>query len=562
MWARRGEVCIWLGLAVLSMVWTYRAHDAHKHTLVRQIRPGQRIRWAAHYLASSCDAQGKFRYLARANGMHHPEAHSYDLTHHAWVVSSLAQYCLYEGSGADTHSAAHLNDVPLDVSDVLLRSATYLVTHLRPASESEGSTSLSPSSLSKTMAEAVALWKPRTDGSVEAHCHGAAMALSALVLADRAVGGGVVDLRLLRSLGTFVVEMQQRNGLFYHTAVVHPHRDLSKAAPAAVFEGQTSHGGLASFALLLLADLDREHIDTYRMPGSSWLKPAVRALMGTALEDERMRHYKVQFRTPSHHWYAIAAAEMLRHDAPYLNRSTLPDWYVFSDHFGSVEWSVHDIRTRVTQHTARLLQGMLTHYELLPRQHHEEVFELHGALTSNGEAFLTAQRLRSMHAGLCMLPQRRQEHTDISPPDRDVQREHEMLRERLERAAKKAAAYLSSLQVTPSPTHLVFGHVFWSCLANHACRSSESICEYRDSSPYASLEISETPVSRIQSCPENPLGNFVLPYGKTKTFVGTDLVVLFRFGGLVGYSAQDQWFDALQWGEWQAGQPVVSAGRR
>jgi len=37
---------------------------------------------------------------------------------------------------------------------------------------------------------------------------------------------------------------------------------------------------------------------------------------------------------------------------------------------------------------------------------------------------------------------------------------------------------------------------------------------------------------KIQSGPENPSGNLVLPYGKTKIFVGTDLVAHFQFGGV------------------------------
>lgn len=307
---------------------------------------------------------------------------------------------------------------------------------------------MSSSSVSKTMAQALALWKRVPDDSIEASCHGAAMALSALVLADRAVGGGVVDIRLLRSLGTFVVEMQQRNGLFYQKAVVLPHSDLSMPAPAPLFEGVSSHGGLAIYALLLLADLDREHIDQYHLPGSSWLKPAVRGLMGTAIEHDRMRQYNLQYRAPLHHWYAIAAAELLRTDAPYLNRSALPDWYIFSDHFGSVEWSAEFIRTTVTQHTGMLAQSMLTQYEVLPRQHHEKEFVQHGALTKNGEAFLTAQRLRSMHAALQFLPHRGQESIYLSDTDRDKERDLVMVRERLERAAKKAADYLSSLQIT------------------------------------------------------------------------------------------------------------------
>ena len=90
---------------------------------------------AASYLASSCNSDGKFNYLARANGLSHPERDKYDVTQHAWVVSALAQYALYEKSGADTHVAHKTDDVPVDVEHALLRGAQYLVAHIRPPVE-------------------------------------------------------------------------------------------------------------------------------------------------------------------------------------------------------------------------------------------------------------------------------------------------------------------------------------------------------------------------------------------------------------------------------------------
>jgi len=40
------EVGVWCALALLAAIWTLKAHQIHKHPLVRPIRPGQRIRWA------------------------------------------------------------------------------------------------------------------------------------------------------------------------------------------------------------------------------------------------------------------------------------------------------------------------------------------------------------------------------------------------------------------------------------------------------------------------------------------------------------------------------------
>jgi len=450
------EVLTWCVLVLLAAMWTYRAHDTHKHRLVRHIRPGQRIRWAAKYLASSCDAEGKFRYLTRANGLPHPEKDRYDLAHHAWVISALAQYALYEKNGEDTHSAPKLDDVPIDVEQALLRGSKYLVDHIRTAGESQGDgaslTSLAPS---RSMTNALALWIRHKDGSVSAAIASTAMALTALVQTDAAVGGNVIHLSLLRSLGSFLVELQQRNGLFYEKVVVRPHLDRSMPAPAPLFEGVATHAGLAMYALLLLADRDREHIDDYNLPASSWLKPAVRGLMGTAVEEERMQKHNIHYRAPMHHWVPVAAAELLRHDAPYLNRSTLPDWYIFSDHFASVEWSPEYIRTTVTDHTGRMVQAMLTEFELLPRQHHEKDAPQHGALTKNGEAFTTAQRLRAIHAALSYLPHRTSTTPFMTEKELERERNLVLLRDRLQRAAKKAADYLSSLQITytDNPSH-------------------------------------------------------------------------------------------------------------
>jgi hypothetical protein len=46
------------------------------------------------------------------------------------------------------------------------------------------------------------------------------MALSALTLADQALGGGVLDRRVLRSLGTFLVELQRKDGPLFPSRVL------------------------------------------------------------------------------------------------------------------------------------------------------------------------------------------------------------------------------------------------------------------------------------------------------------------------------------------------------
>ena len=453
------EVAIWCVLALLAGVWTLRAHGRNKHELVRRIRPGQRIRWAAKYLASSCDSGGKFRYLARANGLQHPENARYDIVHHAWVVNALAEYALYEKGGGDVHVHPKLNDVPIDVDLALVRSTKYLVDRIRTAADSgdiaSGAPATRQSSAQHSLASAPTLWRQRMDGGVEASLVSTGMTLAALVMAERAVGGNLVDRRILRGLGSLIVELQQRNGLFHARVVLPPHLELDKAPPRPQLEGESEHAGVAIYALLLLADLDREEIDGLTLPASSFLKPAVRGLMGTASEQQRMREHDIRFQTPIQHWIAVAAGELLRHDAPYLNTTALPDWYMFSDSFGHEQWTASRIRETLTDHTATMLTALLNEYELLPRQHHDHESAQHGALTKNGEAFHTAQRLRAMHAALAMLPRRGQEQMWWGNGEREHYRDLLMLRDRLEHAALQAAEYLSSLQITfaQNPTH-------------------------------------------------------------------------------------------------------------
>ena len=50
-----------------------------------------------------------------------------------------------------------------------------------------------------------------------------------------------------------------------------------------------------------------------------------------------------------------AAGELLRPDAPYLNRTSLPEWYVFQDLLQSVEGSAEDIVTGFSSVTREML---------------------------------------------------------------------------------------------------------------------------------------------------------------------------------------------------------------
>jgi len=51
----------------------------------------------------------------------------------------------------------------------------------------------------------------------------------------------------------------------------------------------------------------------------------------------------------------------------------------------------------------------------------------------------------------------------------------------------------------------------------------------------------------IQSDPQNPSGNLVFLFRKTKTFVSTQIQSWSYSFDSVGYGSQNQMFDALQW---------------
>jgi len=136
------EVLIWCMLGVLAIIWTFRAHETHKHRAVRGVRLGQRIRWAARYLISlpppsnytlhlpsnlqasnsppASLQPGRFPYLTRADGLGHDEAGKYDVVLHAWVIAALAEYAAYEKSGWDTVYSEKLDDVNFQNFTLLL----------------------------------------------------------------------------------------------------------------------------------------------------------------------------------------------------------------------------------------------------------------------------------------------------------------------------------------------------------------------------------------------------------------------------------------------------------
>jgi len=155
--------------------------------------------------------------------------------------------------------------------------------------------------------------------------------------------------------------------------------------------------------------------------------------------------------------YVIATSELVRDGSPYLNSTVLPEWYTFTDHWESSIWQYFDIAESAREYSSKILKEMLTEYELLPRTHHEKPNLLYGALTMNGEVFRTAERIRAMHAALEFLPS----HRSQSPGYLDVEafRNRVMLRERVERTARRAAEYLATLQVTFNQNPLKGGFV-------------------------------------------------------------------------------------------------------
>jgi len=283
-----------------------------------------------------------------------------------------------------------------------------------------------------------------------------------------------VDLRVLRKLGAFLVGMQRQDGLFYESLVVGGRSRIAQAHPMTgeiipgVYnipphvrererkkgrrDGLCKHQGLASYALLLLAERDADW-EQGGLPELSWLKPAMRSLMGDAEEMDRFQASDFNWKPSSdQHWTIIAASELLSPASPILNVSHLPEWRqaAFTDHWGARVWTVKDIRDTVSAHCLRLLGPVLQEYELLPSySHHIRGGEMYGALNMHGESFVTAQRIRALAAVLDFLPRSQEDvPDDATDREREEVRDRFHYRLRIESLIRKAGSYLEQMQVS------------------------------------------------------------------------------------------------------------------
>jgi len=106
-----------------------------------------------------------------------------------------------------------------------------------------------------------------------------------------------------------------------------------------------------------------------------------------------------------------------------------------------------------------ILNAIQSEFDLIPKTVHPDGKKdvKDGALTLRGEGFLTARRLRGLHAALCALPNLHELRCDdrwCSPEELasqvpiDDARARARLRDRVESTTRRAAEYLVSLQVT------------------------------------------------------------------------------------------------------------------
>jgi hypothetical protein len=216
------------------------------------------IQSAARMLRSLAQPDGTFRYEFRlADGG--PTTATYNIVRHAGAIYALA---MYEQAFPDPHTR-----------DVIDHAAQYLVGAAKPAGEGK-----------------IAIY-----GGDNASLGGAGLGLVALLSAER-VHPHSIDLELLRSIGRFIVFMQNPDGSFVSKfSVGGAHADEFKSL---------YYPGEAILALVLLYDQDRD---------PAWLGAALDGLR--FLATSRATSADI----PSDNW-ALVATEALLHEGVFEDR--------------------------------------------------------------------------------------------------------------------------------------------------------------------------------------------------------------------------------------------------
>jgi hypothetical protein len=310
-----------------------------------------RLHVAADYLHRAITPSGRFIYERHLDSASSPGGNGrYNLLRHAGSLFALADY--------------HTEFPPdPDQSERLRQAARYLVDCcIDRVPEAAG---------------AMALWsRPEVIGRptrpLQAKLGGTGLGLVALLSVDDVVPG-VTDLALWRSLGEFLVFMQNSDGGF-----------VSKYIPARGGKDRSwvslYYPGEAALGLVMLYERDGD---------GRWLEAAMDALRYLARERERASS------PPADHWALMATARLMR-QPPGMLQAAAPD---------ALPWQADrpdmpGLSVLLVRHAEQIVDTMLGEQAALAGRPCQE-----GGFNPEGRVAPTATRLEGLLAALEFLPQ-------------------------------------------------------------------------------------------------------------------------------------------------------------
>lgn len=318
-------------MAILAALYLAALLALNQNTALDQRAEKAAMAAAADYLCLHLNADGRFQYRVHLDGR--PANRSYNVLRHAGTIYGLALY----------------HDVSPEprTRQAILNATRYLLqNHVRPVTNQTA------------MCAVFSLPGEEIKGPrAQIKLGGCALGLIALIKA-RELDGGIVEPRILRELGNFILFMQEGNGHF-----------RSKYDEVSLFhEGFDSvyYPGEAILALALLHRID---------PDPRWMEAALKGIRYL----EESRRGLPNFCLPNDHWLMIAAAALL------------PQWEPAHEKIIS--------RQRLIDHVLAIGRMMIGE-----QQRTSWIPGINGAFTPDGSVTPSATRVEGLVALIQILP--------------------------------------------------------------------------------------------------------------------------------------------------------------
>ncbi len=288
------------------------------------------IHQGARYLANQIRPDGMFRYRVNMNPAVEVKPR-YNILRHAGALYSLTMYHRWNGqSGAESAMALAAGYL----RDIATRPVPGLPHICAVWSDAEVS---------------------KSGAVTQAKLGGTGLGLAALACHE-AVRPGFMEIEVLRSMGRFLVFMQQESGEFY-SKYFPDHRGRDSTLKSLYYPGE------AALGLAMLHELD---------PDPTWLESSILAMRHLARE--RKGHGD---NVPPDHWALLATERVLR--GPHLRHRA-------------------EIESELLEHAAQICRRMLADQIV------DKPSPYCGGFQPAGNTTPTATRLEGMQAALCFLP--------------------------------------------------------------------------------------------------------------------------------------------------------------